>query len=113
MSQKQTGAKMAWNDENNKNPWGGNNQTPPELDEVIKDFKNKFNTRFGGGSSGKGGVSKAAKGSFKYFVILAVLLWLLSGIYIVDPAEKGVVLRFGAYQNTTRSRPTLAHSLPV
>ena len=55
---------MAWNDENNKNPWGGSNQTPPELDEVIKDFKNKFNTRFGGGSSGKGGVSNAAKGSF-------------------------------------------------
>ena len=96
---------MAWNDENNKNPWGGGNQTPPELEEVIKDFKNKFNTRFGGGSSGKGGVSKAAKGSFKYFVILAVLLWLLSGIYIVDPAEKGVVLRFGAYQNTTDQGP--------
>jgi len=96
---------MAWNDDNNKNPWGGNNQTPPELEEVLKDFKNKFNTRFGGGSSGKGGVSKAAKGSFKYFVILAVLLWLLSGIYIVDPAEKGVVLRFGAYQNTTDQGP--------
>ena len=95
---------MAWNDENNKNPWGGNNQTPPELEEVIKDFKNKFNTRFGSGSSG-GGVSKAAKGSLKYFVLLAVLLWLLSGIYIVDPAEKGVVLRFGAYQNTTRQGP--------
>jgi len=105
VSQKQTGASMAWNDENNKNPWGGNNQTPPELDEVIKDFKNKFNSRFGGGSSGKGGVSKAARGSFKYFVILAVLLWLLSGIYIVDPAEKGVVLRFGAYQNTTSQGP--------
>jgi len=87
VSQKQTGAKMAWNDEN-KNPWGGNNQTPPELEEVIKDFKNKFNTRFGGsGSSGKGGLSKAAQGSLKYFVILAVLRWLLSGIYIVDPAE--------------------------
>jgi membrane protease subunit HflK len=105
VSQKQTGAKMAWNDENNKNPWGGNNQTPPELEEVIKDFKNKFNSRFGGGSSGNGGVSKAAKGSLKYFVILAVLLWLLSGIYIVDPAEKGVVLRFGAYQNTTSQGP--------
>ena len=96
---------MAWNDKDNQNPWGSNNQTPPELEEVIKDFKNKFNTRFGGGSSGKGGVSKAAKGSFKYFVILAVLLWLLSGIYIVDPAEKGVVLRFGAYQNTTDQGP--------
>ena len=105
MSQKQTGASMAWNDKDNQNPWGGNKQTPPELEEVIKDFKNKFNTRFGGGSSGKGGVSKAAKGSFKYFIILAVLLWLLSGIYIIDPAERGVVLRFGAFQNSTSQGP--------
>jgi len=105
VSQKQTGAKMAWNDKNNKNPWGGNNQTPPELEEVIKDFKNKFNTRFGGGSSGKGGASNFAKGSLKYFVILAVLLWLLSGIYIVDPAERGVVLRFGAFQTSTTQGP--------
>ena len=52
---------MAWND--------NNNQTPPELDEVIKDFKNKFNSAFGGkssgSSSGNSGASKAAKGSFK------------------------------------------------
>ena len=105
MSQKQTGASMAWNDKDNQNPWGGNKQTPPELEEVIKDFKNKFNTRFGGGSSGKGGVSKAARGSFKYFIILAVLLWLLSGIYIIDPAERGVVLRFGAFQTSTSQGP--------
>ena len=108
MSQKQTGATMAWNDKNNQNPWGGNNQTPPELEEVIKDFKNKFNTRFGGGgggSSGKGGLSKAAQGSLKYFVILAVLLWLLSGIYIIDPAERGVVLRFGAFQSSATQGP--------
>ena len=96
---------MAWNDKDNQNPWGGNKQTPPELEEVIKDFKNKFNTRFGGGSSGKGGVSKAARGSFKYFIILAVLLWLMSGIYIIDPAERGVVLRFGAFQNSTTQGP--------
>ena len=105
MSQKQIGALMAWNDKDNQNPWGGNKQTPPELEEVIKDFKNKFNARFGGGSSGKGGVSKAARGSFKYFVILAVLLWLLSGIYIIDPAERGVVLRFGAFQSSTTQGP--------
>ena len=104
MSQKQTGAFMAWNDENNKSPWGGNNQTPPELEEVIKDFKNKFK-RFSGGSSGKGGASNIAKGSLKYFVILAVLLWLLSGIYIIDPAERGVVLRFGAFQTSTTQGP--------
>jgi len=105
VSQKQTGASMAWNDKDNQNPWGGDKQTPPEIEEVIKDFKNKFNARFGGGSSGKGGVSKAARGSFKYFIILAVLLWLLSGIYIIDPAERGVVLRFGAFQSSTTQGP--------
>ena len=97
MSQKQNGAEMAWND--------NNNQTPPELDEVIKDFKNKFNSTFGGGSSGKSGASKVAKGSFKYILILAVIVWLLSGIYIVDPAERGVVLRFGAFQTSTTQGP--------
>jgi len=99
VSQKQNGAEMAWND--------NNNQTPPELDEVIKDFKNKFNTTFGGGSSSSNnsGVGKAAKGSFKYVLILAVLVWLLTGIYIVDPAERGVVLRFGAFQTSTTQGP--------
>lgn len=97
MSQKQNGAEMAWND--------NNNQTPPELDEVIKDFKNKFNSAFGGSSSGKSGASKVAKGSFKYILILAVLVWLLSGIYIIDPAERGVVLRFGAFQTSTTQGP--------
>jgi len=97
VSQKQNGAEMAWND--------NNNQTPPELDEVIKDFKNKFNNTFGGSSSNNSGVSKAAKGSFKYVLILAVLVWLLTGIYIVDPAERGVVLRFGAFQTSTTQGP--------
>ena len=99
MSQKQNGAEMAWND--------NNNQTPPELDEVIKDFKNKFSNTFGGSgsSSNNTGASKLAKGSFKYVLILAVLVWLLSGIYIVDPAERGVVLRFGAFQTSTTQGP--------
>ena len=96
---------MAWND--------NNNQTPPELDEVIKDFKNKFNSTFGGKSSGNTGASKAAKGSFKYLVILAFIVWLLTGIYIVDPAERGVVLRFGAFQESTTQGPHWHIPYPV
>ena len=96
---------MAWND--------NNNQTPPELDEVIKDFKNKFNSTFGGKSSGNTGASKAAKGSFKYLVILALIVWLLTGIYIVDPAERGVVLRFGAFQESTTQGPHWHIPYPV
>ena len=105
MNNKQNGAEMAWND--------NNNQTPPELEEVIKDFKNKFNSTFGGKSSGNTGASKAAKGSFKYLVILALIVWLLTGIYIVDPAERGVVLRFGAFQESTTQGPHWHIPYPV
>ena len=102
---------------NNQNPWGSNNQTPPELDEVIKDFKNKFNAAFGGGSSsnssGITNAGKSARGGAKYLIILAILVWLLSGIYIVDPAERGVVLRFGAFQEITTQGPHWRLPYPI
>ena len=96
---------MAWNDDNN--------QTPPELDEVIKDFKNKFSSTFGGKSSGNSGASKAAKGSFKYIFILAFIVWMATGVYIIDPAERGVVLRFGAFQTSTTQGPHWHIPYPV
>jgi membrane protease subunit HflK len=105
VSKNQNGASMAWND--------NNNQTPPELDEVIKDFKNKFNSTFGGKSSGNSGASKAAKGSFKYIFILAFIVWMATGIYIIDPAERGVVLRFGAFQTSTTQGPHWHIPYPV
>ncbi|WP_428087068.1 FtsH protease activity modulator HflK [Candidatus Thioglobus sp.] len=97
---------MAWNDNNqNQNPWGNSNQTPPDLDDVIKDFKNKFNGMFGAKKSGDSLAPAAPKGSIKFVVIIAVLVWMLSGIYIIDPAEKGVVLRLGAFQEETSQGP--------
>jgi membrane protease subunit HflK len=105
VSKNQNGASMAWND--------NNNQTPPELDEVIKDFKNKFNSTFGGKSSGNSSAGKAAKGSFKYIFILAFIVWMATGIYIIDPAERGVVLRFGAFQTSTTQGPHWHIPYPV
>ena len=97
---------MAWNDNKNQNPWGGNNQTPPDLDEVIKDFKNKFGGVFGNKpSSDSQKTITPPTGGVKYLLILAVLVWMLSGIYIIDPAEKGVVMRFGAFQEETSQGP--------
>jgi len=40
-----------------------------------------------------------------------VVLWLLTGFYRVAPDELGVVLRFGAYQETTQ--PGLHYHLPI
>lgn len=43
-------------------------------------------------------------------VIVAVVLWIGSGVYIVDPAEQGVVLQFGRHVNT--SSPGVNYHLP-
>ncbi|WP_190600851.1 FtsH protease activity modulator HflK [Candidatus Vesicomyidisocius sp. SY067_SCS001] len=97
---------MAWNDNNNKNPWNGNNQTPPELEKVIKDMKNKFDGFLNSKKSSNTITPKiTSSGNFKYILILILFIWLLSGIYIIDPAEKGVILRFGAFQEETSQGP--------
>ncbi len=97
---------MAWNDNNKQNPWGSSGQTPPDLDAVIKDFKNKFSGIFGGKPPSKSDIPNLpSAGSFKYIFILVLLVWVLSGIYIIDPAEKGVILRFGAFQEETGQGP--------
>jgi len=97
---------MAWNDNNNQNPWGNNGQTPPELDQVIIDFKKKFSGVFGGKPPSNSDTPRLPSvGGLKYIFILALLVWVLSGIYIIDPAEKGVVLRFGAFQEETGQGP--------
>ncbi|MCS5592258.1 MAG: FtsH protease activity modulator HflK [Gammaproteobacteria bacterium] len=104
---------MAWNDNNNQNPWGGNGQTPPELDQVIIDFKKKFSGVFGSKPPSNSDTPRLpSAGGFKYIFILALLVWTLSGIYIIDPAEKGVVLRFGEFKEFNETGPGVHWHLP-
>ena len=42
--------------------------------------------------------------------LIAVAVWLASGIYVVDPEEQGVVLRFGAFAG--RTTPGINYHLP-
>lgn len=42
-----------------------------------------------------------------------VILWLLSGIYIVNPDEEGVVLRFGEYNRTVEPGPHYHLPFPI
>lgn len=112
---------MAWNEPGggNKDPWSGrgNDQGPPDLDEVVKKIQEKFGGLFGGGSSGDGGAVADKKGpSAAAIGIIAVIflgLWLATGIYIVRPAERGVELRFGAYSATTKPGPHWHFPYPI
>lgn len=50
---------------------------------------------------------------FLFVGLGVVALWLLSGIYIVNPDEEGVVLRFGKYDRTEGSGPHYAWPAPI
>jgi membrane protease subunit HflK len=100
---------MSWNEPGgNKDPWSGRGQpteTPPDLEEVMKDINTAFGRLFGG--SGGGGGSGGNEGlPFKAGGILigaALLIWSLFGFYLVDEGSRGVVTRFGKYADTTLS----------
>ena len=93
---------MNWDNQNNKDPWGNNNDAP-DFDELIK----KFSAFFGGGnsqsngSSSGGGFKMPMRSMFGYgFFALAVIYASLS-VYQLDSSEQAVVLRFGKYYETT------------
>ncbi|MBD5552776.1 MAG: FtsH protease activity modulator HflK [Desulfovibrio sp.] len=46
-------------------------------------------------------------------LLAGVFLWLLTGIYIVNPDEQGVVLRFGKYDRTVGPGPHYALPEPI
>lgn len=95
---------MAWNEPgnngNDKDPWnnkGGRDQGPPDLDEVLRKFSNKFSGLFGGKKPGNGSGGGLGGDGISFILIIAVIVWALSGIYTVKEAERGVVLQFGKY----------------
>ena len=62
------------------------------------------------GGSGNGGDPRKFVASFslpgaKWLILGAVAVWLATGIYIVQPDEAGVVLRFGAYDRSVEPGP--------
>ncbi|HAN68137.1 MAG TPA: protease modulator HflK, partial [Halieaceae bacterium] len=103
---------MAWNEPgggNNKpkDPWGGGDQGPPDLDEALKKLQEKLGGLFGGrgGKSGGGGGGRGrgvSAGLLGVIALIAVVVWGLMGLYQVDEQERAVVLRFGKYQETVR-----------
>ncbi len=102
---------MAWNDPQ----WGNRGDGgPPDLDELWRRFNQRLNATFGrrgGGADSRGsGEGFKLPGGTGLIVGILVVIWLASGFYIVDAGERGVVLRFGKYVETTQ--PGLRWHLP-
>ena len=58
-------------------------------------------------------LSTPSGGKVKWILLALVGVWLLSGIYIVNPDEEGVVLRFGKYVRTVGAGPHYALPFPI
>ncbi|KTD67513.1 FtsH protease activity modulator HflK [Legionella shakespearei] len=99
---------MGWNEpEKGKDPWKGQNQ-PPDLDEALKRIHEKLKKTFFGGSDKSDNNSSNSSGGGLLAVMIALIifiLWVLSGIFIVDPAEQAAILRFGKYVETVGPGP--------
>ena len=103
---------MAWNepgggDNKPKDPWGGGDQGPPDLDEALKKLQDKLGGIFGGGKSRGGSGSGGGSAGFPTGMVavllgLAVVVWAMLGWYQVDQQERAVVLRFGKYYDTVQ-----------
>jgi membrane protease subunit HflK len=91
---------MAWNEPGNgKDPWKRDGQGPTDLDKIVQNWQNRLSSLLGGGGGG-------ASGGGGYFLVIFVLVaWGLTGFYRVDEAERGVVQRFGDFDET--KDPTL------
>jgi modulator of FtsH protease HflK len=91
---------MAWNEPGGgKDPWGNRgDQGPPDLDEAFRKLQAQLAGIFGGGSGGGGGGAGINPRLFGLGVVVAVVAYLLFGVYQVDQGERGVVFRFGAVQ---------------
>src|SRR5258708_2638324 len=89
-----------------KGRWGSGPQSsgpnPPDLEELLRRSQDKLKSVLPGGSRGSCGFAIIALG--------AVVLWLFSGFFRVEPDEVGVVLRFG--KQVREVQPGLNYHFP-
>ncbi|MDY0870648.1 FtsH protease activity modulator HflK [Dongia rigui] len=103
---------MAWNNQGGpwgggQSPWGrgggGGGNQPPDFEEMIKRGQDRMKSILPGGfGSGR---------AITLIVAAAVVLWLITGFYVVNPGQVGVNILFGRFVSQTP--PGLRWNWPV
>ncbi len=107
---------MAWNEPGNESggPWDKKqrNQGPPDLDEVARQLQDKVSNLFGGRkqnkTNGGGGNGDKRLNSGPILALAGIIgagFLIYQSFYTIQPAERGVVQRFGAYHSVTAPGP--------
>lgn len=87
---------MAWNE-----PGGGrrNPSGPPDLEEMLKQMKQRLSGLFGGNSRRSGnapGAEPVPTGGIGILIGGVIVIWaLFDSMHVIDQRERGVVLQFG------------------
>ncbi len=104
-------------DDNNKNQNGKKpNEGPPDLDQLWRDFNQRLSNLFGNRKTGGGGGGNDSGDGNKFtpdmrgagigaavIAVIVAFLWLVSGFFIVQEGQTGVVMTFGKYSHMTQS----------
>ncbi|HEY4112741.1 MAG TPA: FtsH protease activity modulator HflK [Rhizomicrobium sp.] len=96
-------------DGGDRGPWGrapqpsggGGNRKPPDFEELLRRTQERLRRYLPG---------SVTTGSLLVLLLGIVVVWLLSGIYVVNGREQGVVLRFGRF--VARTGPGINYHLP-
>ena len=88
----------------------GATQGPPDLDELWRDFNRKLGGLFGGHAGrGTGGGRPSGPSGLPPFLnsiglgvvaVIALLIWLGTGFFIVQEGQQAVITQFGKYKST-------------
>ncbi|MBX3708641.1 MAG: FtsH protease activity modulator HflK [Gammaproteobacteria bacterium] len=84
-------------------PWGRKNDSNlPNFDKALTDFVKKLQAMLTSKKQGNNNLEDPSQHdgnnfTFIFIFIAFLVIWALSGLYIVNPAENAVVLRFGKY----------------
>lgn len=94
------------NNDDGKKP----NEGPPDLDQLWQEFNQRISRLLGqkgggGGGDGGGFTPDAASAKIGVGIVLAVLafIWMVSGFFIVQEGQTGVITTFGKYSHSTTS----------
>jgi membrane protease subunit HflK len=95
---------VAWNQPGgagDKDPWGKRKPNETfDIERLLRNVQNRLRGLFGGRGDGEGSGRGFGIG---LIAIVAVVVWGLSGVYIVQQGERGVVLRFGQMTEITEA----------
>ena len=83
------------------NPWGGGSSGNKDLENSIKKAKEKFGKFKIGGPR-----------NISILIIVALIIWLATGFYRVEPDEQGIELLFGKWNQVT-TEPGLHYFFPT